>query len=314
MTTLHDVDQAAGNGSEERIPAAVELWDTPDRRHVDALLDISEEAYFKEMEPEENRSNSGWEDAIQGWTRVGPLSFTLLNERSFMKSKNKDAAIPTPFSDQTAIPNADSVSRTVEPHCGAHVGHHKSSTRSSSLDRHTGSRNNATVAALQKEASESSLQKTMANLSLGETAEAEGMFREIPLQNRSIKLQKNSHKLSNTVVPIKTFTFLPPIDSPRPYPQGFSGQISMRSPEGESCKEKSRTRGPKMEPVAKRESSCYSAGMTSKHRKYWHKPHVFSAVTVSPTYKHQMQMSSRHDASSTPARLCVPPFYTRAVK
>lgn len=37
---------------------------TPGRRHVDVLLDISEEDSLKELEPHEYHCYSGWEEAV----------------------------------------------------------------------------------------------------------------------------------------------------------------------------------------------------------------------------------------------------------
>lgn len=37
---------------------------TADRRHVEALLDISEEDFLKELEPYEDHCYSGWDEAV----------------------------------------------------------------------------------------------------------------------------------------------------------------------------------------------------------------------------------------------------------
>lgn len=45
-------------------PAGEQLLQTPDRRHVDNLLDISEEGFLKDLEPHEHHPYSGWEEAV----------------------------------------------------------------------------------------------------------------------------------------------------------------------------------------------------------------------------------------------------------
>lgn len=44
--------------------AGEELRERPDRKHVDALLDISEEELLKELEPQEDHCYGGWDEAV----------------------------------------------------------------------------------------------------------------------------------------------------------------------------------------------------------------------------------------------------------
>lgn len=56
--------------------AGEELRETPDRKHVDALLDISEEELLKELEPQEDLCYGGWDEAVSNhlyFTIPGPL-------------------------------------------------------------------------------------------------------------------------------------------------------------------------------------------------------------------------------------------------
>lgn len=61
-------DVTVVGGSEELPPheeaAGKQRNETPDRRHVDALLDISEEEFLKYLEPHEYHCCSGWEEAV----------------------------------------------------------------------------------------------------------------------------------------------------------------------------------------------------------------------------------------------------------
>lgn len=47
--------------------AGEELCETPDRKHVDALLDISEEELLKELEPQEYHCYGGWDEAVSNY-------------------------------------------------------------------------------------------------------------------------------------------------------------------------------------------------------------------------------------------------------
>ncbi|XP_072551138.1 uncharacterized protein C16orf46 homolog isoform X2 [Salminus brasiliensis] len=65
-------------------------WDdckSRDREHVNALLDISEEHSFQELEPYEVQNQVGWEEAIQGWGRAASLVCLLQAQRKGRKVK-----------------------------------------------------------------------------------------------------------------------------------------------------------------------------------------------------------------------------------
>lgn len=57
--------------------------ETADRRHVDALLDISEEFFLKELEPYDNICSSGWEEAVNIRTSPENPFNALRNSQSF---------------------------------------------------------------------------------------------------------------------------------------------------------------------------------------------------------------------------------------
>lgn len=67
MATLNEVDHTAAPDKEppaQEDAAGEQPHQTPERRHVDALLDISEEDFLKELEPQEYHCYSGWEEAV----------------------------------------------------------------------------------------------------------------------------------------------------------------------------------------------------------------------------------------------------------
>lgn len=74
METSEEVDHTALNGSDQQRPALrystvgeQPSCRTPDRRQVDALLDISEEDFLKELEPHEYHCYSVWQEAVSEW-------------------------------------------------------------------------------------------------------------------------------------------------------------------------------------------------------------------------------------------------------
>jgi len=65
MATLNEVDDTAVDDPEELSTQEEAVWEqTPERRLVEVLLDISEEDFMKELEPHEYHCYSGWEDAV----------------------------------------------------------------------------------------------------------------------------------------------------------------------------------------------------------------------------------------------------------
>lgn len=67
MVTV-ELGETTVRGSDE-LPAPEEAsgeerYETPDRKHVDALLDISEEELLKELEPQEYHCSSSWDEAV----------------------------------------------------------------------------------------------------------------------------------------------------------------------------------------------------------------------------------------------------------
>lgn len=81
MATSETVDRTAVSGarlSTQEEPAEEHLVQTADRRHVDDLLDISEEDFLKELEPHENRSYCGWDEAVSTNLSANYLAYTWL--------------------------------------------------------------------------------------------------------------------------------------------------------------------------------------------------------------------------------------------
>ncbi|XP_018523496.1 uncharacterized protein si:ch73-103b9.2 [Lates calcarifer] len=324
MATSKEVDHTAVGESDKELPAQEDTvgerpHKAPERRHVDVLLDISEEDFLKELEPYEYHCYSGLEEAVRGWARVAPLSCILVTQKRFKKPKHKEADTPTPLSVEPALANADSSASTAEHRYESQADPQNIFKKSTALNQQVGSWSNTAVAVLQQDASAwqvlKAMQKTTSHtFSCDQKIEEEGMLREIPLQplhlsskysvsdTRLTKPQKHSHRPNNTVVPIKNFTFLPPIKSPHLNPKA-SGQLcsGKKASEGETleencfmCDKRSETRGTRVDPVANTEPPNHSAALTSKYRTC-HNPHLFSAVSVSIPKRYQVPMSSKPD-------------------
>ncbi|KAL6113193.1 uncharacterized protein ACO6RY_11533 [Pungitius sinensis] len=307
MATLKEVERPAVNGSDHELPAQEELWEqTPGRRHVDVLLDISEEDFIKEMEPHEYHCYSGLEEAVCGWGRVAPLSCILLTQKTCKKTKQADK--PMPPCVEPTTPDADSSAWIAETRCESHVDPHNSFKKSLAPNQHEGSSGSTVLAALQMDASEwpvfNSIQKTTSKLPLKEKMEREEALRATSAQahhfhskysdNGAARPQKHRPIM---VVPIKNVTFLPPITLPPPNLQKASGK---KAKEGGSMGEnvffaKSGTRAAGVDHVADPELLTYSSVLTSKYRPCQHNPDLFSAASVSVPKRYQVPMSSKPD-------------------
>ncbi|KAK2920271.1 uncharacterized protein si:ch73-103b9.2 [Channa argus] len=324
MASFKEVSPTAEKRSDRELPtqedAAVEqpYYSAAERRHVDALLDISEEDFLKELEPHEYHCYSGWEEAVRGWARVAPLSCILLTLKKQRKLKPKEADNQTPLSVDQRLSNADSSASIAENHCESHAA--PSNSFKKSTKQQPGSLRDAALQALQQDAPDRTVlndtQKTTSQLLSEEKTEEEKMLRENHLEYHNLfpkysvseyrpaKPQKHSHGPISTVVPIKTFTFLPLIESPYLNPK-FVGQLcnGKTSSEGEALDEngfmfdkRSRTRGTRVESVAHAEHPNHSAGLTSKYRTCQHNLNLLSAVRVPVSKRYQVPLSPKPDS------------------
>lgn len=138
---------------------------------------------------------------VRGWTRAAPLSCILTTQKDSKKLKQRESADP-------AFSNAEGPATSNTP---------------DHLNQHAGSRCHAVGAGpLQGEASRwpviRAVRRSPPQLLQGENPEE---LREASAAIRPARTQKPSHT-SNTLVPIRHFTFLPPIPSPRPRPRALA--------------------------------------------------------------------------------------------
>lgn len=252
---------------------------------------------------------------VRGWARVAPLSCILLPHKRYRKPKHKEVDNPTSVSVHPTLPGAESSANIAEHHCESHTGPSNSFKKNSSLNQQMGCWSNTAVAALQADASEwtvlHAVQKTASHLLLEERLKEENTHLQPHYlsskysvsENRPAKPQKHNHRPNSTVVPIKNFTFLPPIKSPHLNPK-LGGQLcnDKKATEDEAllenglmCDKKNEMRGPRVDPVANTEFSTYSAALTSKYQTCQHNLNLFSAVNVSVPKRFQVPMSSKRD-------------------
>lgn len=248
---------------------------------------------------------------VRGWARVAPLSCILLSQKSYRKLKHKEVDNPDSSSSDPTPPNAESSASIAEHRCDSHTSPSNSFKNAVLSKQQTGCWSNTAAAALQADASEwtvlSAVQKTASHLLLDAKIEEENApyclsSKYSVSENRPTKPQKHSHRPNSTVVPIKNFTFLPPIKSPHLNPK-FGGQLCnvKKASEGEDFHEngftsdtKSETRGTRLDPVANTVPT-YSAALTSKYKTCQHNLNLFSSASVSVPKRYQVPMSSKPD-------------------
>lgn len=298
MATLKEDPTAENEGDTvEDLPFV-----TPERKHVDVLIDISEEELVKEQEPFEFHCHSGWEEAVRGWARLDPMNWILLTPKAYTKVKH-EGAIPTPLPVNPSTPTgADKPSSKAKHHC-----EWKPSFQTpTQITQHAPSWSNTAVTSPQRDASEwpflNTLHEKTSKSLHKEKVEQEGMLRETHhasskysvLENRPCKPQRHSHRPNSTVVPIKNFNFLPPIPPTHFHSHGVSSKKAVEGGAAEEYYEffdtKGLKRGTRLDYAAELQMS--SAALTSKCRTCQHNPHMFSAVSVR---RYQVPLSSKPD-------------------
>ncbi|TNN75780.1 hypothetical protein EYF80_013927 [Liparis tanakae] len=255
-------------------------WEqTPERRLVEVLLDISEEDFVNELEPHEYHCYAGWEDA-----------------KGDRKSK------PASPADRTLPDAARSPSVASDPRCESRVGLQNHGKKHTPLSQHAGPE-----AALQKDCSEwpfvNSVLKTPSKPPLREKPEREGPLRETPSQPLHLHSRYPAHRATQ-LVPIQNFTFLPPIIPSSLNSQKAGGQLCCgnKAREGETAEEthflldaRSGPRGARAEHVANPELPTCSAVLTSRYWTCPRNPHLFSALSVAIPERYRVPMSSKPD-------------------
>ncbi|XP_077569054.1 uncharacterized protein LOC144194104 [Stigmatopora nigra] len=172
------------------------------RIHVDVLLDMSEKAFLKDMEPHEYHCYSGWEEAVRGWDRVAPVSGILLPQRRDKKQKpRKEIADNQPASHTDLTLYGDMLA----------VGGEQCGESPSQSNPHSSKKSTLTQRALaEAESPEWHGVEEDSNLLHDERGHIIGL--PLHLQHLKTRPSKSTKRQArSTVVPITNFTFLPPI-------------------------------------------------------------------------------------------------------
>ncbi|XP_055088473.1 uncharacterized protein LOC129457429 [Periophthalmus magnuspinnatus] len=249
---------------------------------------------MKDLHPPEYQCNQGWEEAVCGWARVAPLALLLLAEKTDYKSKHKDAENDS-FTSVETDNLAEQPSET-QRRPPTRVRTRISSQNTWSCTRHNAP--NPTSESLEIPFVDG-ISKQMAQLTLADqTRDSRTPFQhhQVMADSRSPKPRKNSLKTNNALVPIKNFTFLPPIIMPQ------NQQNFKKHQQGESGLENfflidkiSRIRGSKGDLFYTTEfpKDAYNENISSKYRTCQHNPHYYSAVSVSVPKRYHMTVSSK---------------------
>lgn len=290
----------AGNTEKRARPTEGDLLihqqtNTTERSHVDVLLEFSEEDLLNEHEQHEHSFYSSADECVKGWARLPPMSCMHVTEKKCKKPKNKEADISTPpvaepTHSQTEYPVNDEKQNS----------EHRGSNKSLPLYQED--------MLVQSNAPEwtayNSIQTSMANLSIGrkqdftlQPALAQTNYLLSPVENRTTKPPKYIHRPNDTLVPIRNYTFLPPIRSPQLSPNVGRYLCRGKAPDGELFEEtvctldkKHVKRGSRMETFAK--SYTYNTGMTSKLHGSQFNPPLFPAAYGSVPKRYRVPVFS----------------------
>ncbi|XP_034428677.1 uncharacterized protein LOC117754097 [Hippoglossus hippoglossus] len=272
-----------------------QLYRTPVRRRsispADILLDLSEEADLKELEPYQYHLYSGVEEAVCGWDRVAPLSCILLTQKKDRKSEQKEADKPTISEDLTPV-TAESSASITEQRCES----------CPELFNQPGESwySNA-VEALQLDTTKWP-ETTEEERTLGATLRPHRLSTKCTVsEKRPNKPQKHSHRPNSTVVPIKTYIFLPPIKPQHLKPKvetcsgrKASGGVNLQE-RGFMLDKRSGRRGRREEPVANAGLPNHPADLTSTHQTCHHNAPLSYAGSVTIPKRFQVPVSSKSD-------------------
>ncbi|XP_053722335.1 uncharacterized protein LOC128759427 [Synchiropus splendidus] len=171
--------------SHRESPVPQELRCRSERSHVEALLAISDEVFFQQLQP--FQALSGCEEAVRGWDRGSPLGITPQSQHRDSKAHLESSSL------LSAKSPTDHGDNQTQPSKSTHL-----------CDQEHTSQKNTSVAV-------SSGLKTTAAEERKEVARTSAQPQYLP---RPVKPPKHVHRPNNAAVPIKNFTFLPPIKSP----------------------------------------------------------------------------------------------------
>ncbi|CAL9701778.1 unnamed protein product [Knipowitschia caucasica] len=264
-----------------------------DRRHVNVLLDLSEEETKKDLQPHEYHCSPGWDEAVCGWRRVAPYAGLFLAEDTGPRPKHKDI-------EHDASTSGESVRLVKQPNDTKLQPSTRRSTNTMACIKHNGSNQSPQIPEI---SSGDAICKNMAQIVLeDQTRDPRTSFphRQVISKcaladSKSQKPRTNFFKTNYTLAPIKNLTFLPPIIN-MPHQHNLNKyQQSVSNMENCFIIDKlSRIRGTKGDLVYTTElPKDINTETTSKFRTCQHDPHYYSTVSVSVPNRHHVTVSSK---------------------
>ncbi|KAG7479556.1 hypothetical protein JOB18_028317 [Solea senegalensis] len=165
--------------------------DKKKKRPTEVLLDISEEAFLKELEPYEYHGYSGIGEAVCGWARAAPLSCILLTRRENVQPKTEAAANPVPLSVDPALLNKEGPAGVTEPCSDPQTDSNAALKKPTALNQEEESLSDAALAAQQLDAQEEPDVDAVQDSTSPKNLEEEGTLKETPLPHLSSKSSDN---------------------------------------------------------------------------------------------------------------------------
>uniref|UniRef100_A0A1A8D175 Uncharacterized protein n=1 Tax=Nothobranchius kadleci TaxID=1051664 RepID=A0A1A8D175_NOTKA len=287
MSTQQEGDQTAVNREDSELSAQEE--DTAGetgRRHVDALLDISEDNFRKEQEPFEDHDYSGWEEAVTGWSRAAPSCILQIHS----KLKHKEADHPTLLSTDQTPSKADISTSTSELHRKSHVDL-ADCNKSVSPNKQINSLDPTELCSTSRGTTEF-LFKEKAERPFGDKHVWPYHFSSqyTVHENRHTMPQKPSHKPINKLVPIKNIVFPPPMP-PQIIPKVSCNFCRCRQTQN------NKNHGENMFMLDNRRGqrgTGVDSLLTSKSHSWQHNPQMFSTLNVSNPTRNQLHPEAVH--------------------
>lgn len=224
---------------------------------------------------------------VRGWTRVAPLSSIFVSPKRNKNRTTKRAESPGRLSGDVALHNTDtSAKKSIELN--------QSSVPWSDTSA-------AVVAGVSESPMFDAFWRNIPEMLPEENPKKKGSHKDSPAKSKSAKNSKSIHKSINTVVPIKQFTFLPPIEELQLNPQLINEQIyPQRLLEGESSEKhvfaldkKGGMKGTRMDTVMNHDPGLYSKLHVSQCNSQ-----LLSTFSVSIPNRYQVSLSSSQTHAS----------------
>lgn len=226
---------------------------------------------------------------VRGWTRAAPLSSIFVSPKRNKNRTTKRADSPGRLSVDLAPHNAE-----------------RSAKKSTEMRQSSASwSDTSAAAAAAAAASESTVfdafWRNMPEMLPEENPKKKTSHKDHPPKSKSAKNSKSIHRCSNTVVPIKQFTFLPPIEELQLSPQLLNEHIYPQRPlEGEPSEKnsfaldkKGGMKGTRVDTVMNPDSGLYSKLHVSQCNSQ-----LLSAFSVSIPSRYQVSLSSNQTHAS----------------